>query len=76
MALILHYFTTFVDNVAVKQMLGLSRFYNLLWIVYDHINTICAIILRLFRQNKLIGLTRFDGRRCTDDYVHRLLLTN
>jgi len=38
--------------------------------VYDHINSICAIIKRLFRQNKLI--TRFDGRRCINDYVHRL----
>jgi len=35
-----------------KQLLGLLRFQNLLLIVYDHINTICAI-QRLFRQNKL-----------------------
>ena len=34
-------------------------------IVYGHINTICAIIQRLFGQNTLI--TRFDGRRCIDD---------
>ena len=34
-------------------------------IVYDHIKTICAIIQRLFRQNKLIS--RFDGRMCIDD---------
>ena len=34
-------------------MLGLPRFQILLLIVYDHINTICAIIQRLFRQNKL-----------------------
>jgi len=74
MALILHYFTEFVYDVVVKHMLGLPRFQNLLWIVYDHINTICAIIQRLFRQNKLI--TRFDGRRCIHDYVHRLPLTN
>ena len=52
MALILHYFTEFVYNV-VKQLLGLSRFQNLLLIVYDHTNTICPIIQRLFRQNKL-----------------------
>jgi len=44
---------------------GLPRFQNLLLIVYDHIKTICAIIQRLFRQNKLI--TRFNGRRCIDD---------
>ena len=47
------YFTEFVYAVVVKQLLGLPRFQNLLLIVYDHINTICAIIQRLFRQNKL-----------------------
>jgi len=65
MALVLRYFTEFVYDVVVKQLLGLHRFQNLLSIVYDHINTICAIIQRLFGQNKLI--TRFDGRRCIDD---------
>jgi len=49
----------FVYDVAVKQLLGLPRFQNLLLIVSDHIKTICAIIQRLFGQNKLI--TRFDG---------------
>jgi len=73
MALILHYFTEFVYDVVVKQLLGILRFQNLLLIVYDHISTICAIIQQLFRQNKLI--TRFDGRRCIDDWVHRLPLT-
>jgi len=71
MALILHYFTEFVYNVVVKQLLGLSRFQSLLlivYIVYNRINTICPIIQRLFRQNTLI--TRFDGRRCIDDWVH------
>jgi len=53
MALILHYFTEFVYDVVVKQLLGLSRFRSLLLIVYDHINTICATIQRLFRPNKL-----------------------
>jgi len=53
MAFILHYFTEFVYDVVVKQLLGLPRFQNLLLIVYDHINTICAIIQRLFSQNKL-----------------------
>jgi len=51
-ALILHYFTEFVYDVVVKQMLGLPLFQNLLLIV-DHIYTICAISQRLFRQNKL-----------------------
>jgi len=64
----------FVYDVVVKQLLGLPRFQNLLLMVYDHIKTICAIIIqRLFEQNKLI--TRFDGRRCINDYVHRLGLT-
>jgi len=50
MAVILRYFTEFVHVVVIKQ---LPRFQNLLLIVYDHINTMCAIILRLFGQNKL-----------------------
>jgi len=53
MTLILHYFTEFVSDVVVKQLLPLPRFQNLLLIVYDNINTICAIIQGLFRQNKL-----------------------
>jgi len=68
MALILHYFSQFVYDVVVEQLLGLPRFKNLLLIAYDHINTICAIIQRLFRQNSLI--TRFDGRMCIDDWMH------
>jgi len=51
-----------VYAVVVEQLLGLPRFQNLLLIVCDHIKTICAIIQRLFGQNKLIN--RFDGRRC------------
>jgi len=51
--LILLYFTEFVYDVVAKQLLGLPRFQNLLLIVYDHINTICSIIQRLFGQNKL-----------------------
>ena len=52
LALILRYFTEFriLYDVVVKQ---LPRFQNLLLIVYDHINTIRAIIQRLFGQNKL-----------------------
>ena len=41
MALILHYFTEFVYDVVVKQLLVLPRFQNIL---YDHINTICPLI--------------------------------
>jgi len=37
----------FVYDVAVKQLLGLPRFQNLLSIVYDHIKTICAIMVHL-----------------------------
>ena len=57
----------FVYDVVVKQLLGLPRFQNLLLVpvLYDRIEMICAIIQRLFGQNKLI--TRFDGRVCTDD---------
>jgi len=47
-ALILRYFTEFLFDVVVKQLLW---FQNLLLIVYDHTNTICAIIQRLFGQN-------------------------
>jgi len=50
MALILRYFTDFVYDVILKQ---LSRFENLLLIVYGYINTICIIIQGLFAQNKL-----------------------
>ena len=39
-------------HVVVKQLSGLSRFQNLLFIVYDYTNTTCAIIQRLFMQNK------------------------
>jgi len=63
------YFSLFhrirVRYFVVKQVFGLHRCQNLFLIVYDHTNTICAIIPRLFGQNKLI--TRFDGRRCIDD---------
>ena len=38
------YFTEIVYDVVVKQLLGLPRFQKVLLIVYDHINTICAII--------------------------------
>jgi len=54
MALILRYFTEFVYDVVVKQLLGLPRFQNLLLIVCTILGptTICAIIQRLFGQNK------------------------
>jgi len=55
----------FVYDIVAKQLLGLPRFQNLLLIVYDHTKTTCAIIQRLFGQNKLIS--RFDGRRSIDD---------
>ena len=48
-------------DVAVKQLLGLHRFHNLLLILYNHIKPICAIIQRLFGQIEVI--TGFDG--CT-----------
>jgi len=52
MALILRYFTGFVYDVVVKQLLGLLRYQNLLFIFCDYINTICAIIQQSFGQNK------------------------
>jgi len=51
----------FVYDVAIKQLLGLHRFQNLLLILYNHIKPICAIIQRLCGQNEVI--TGFDG--CT-----------
>ena len=42
----------FVYDVAVKQLLGLHRFQNLLLILYNHIKPICAIIQRLFGKSK------------------------
>jgi len=68
MAFILHYFTEFMYDVVVKQLLGLQWFQNLLLIVYDHINTICAIIMRLFRQKYSDIVIRFDGSRCIGYY--------
>jgi len=41
-----------VYDVVVRQLLGLPRDQNLLLIFCDHINMICAIIQRLFWQNK------------------------
>ena len=53
----------FMYDVAVKQLIGLHRFQNLLLILYNHIKPICAIrpIQRLFGQIEMI--TGFDG--CT-----------
>ena len=79
MALILRYFTEFGSGpyfalhhrIRVRcrrktiVRLRLPRFQNLLLMVYDHLNTICAISRRLFRQNKQI--TGCDVRRCMDD---------
>jgi len=48
---LLRYFTEFVYNLVLHQLLWIPPFQNLLFIVYDHINTICAIILRVFGQN-------------------------
>ena len=69
MALILRYFNDFAYDVVVKQLLGLSRFHNLLLIIYDRTNN--------RSENGLDGrvhfndgeynsglITGFDGRRC------------
>ena len=47
-----HYLQHILYEVIVIQLLGLPRLHNLLLIVCDHINTIYAIIQRLFGQNK------------------------
>jgi len=64
-ALILHYFTEFVYDVVVKQLLCLSRFQNLLLTVYDHINTICPLIQHYFGKtnsdNSVSCARRIDG---------------
>jgi len=44
----------FMYNVAVKQLLGLHRFQNLLLILYNHLKPIYAIIQRLFGQIEVI----------------------
>jgi len=44
----------FMYDVAVKQLLGLHPFQNLLLILYNHIKPICAIIKRLFGQIEVI----------------------
>jgi len=41
-ALILRYFTKFLYDVVVKQLLGLPQFQNLLLIICNHINSICG----------------------------------
>ena len=42
----------FLYDVAVKQLLGLHRFQNLLLILYNHLKPICTIIQRLFGKSK------------------------
>ena len=51
----------FMYDVAVKQLIGLHRFQNVLLILYNHLKPICAIIQRLFGQIEVI--TGFYG--CT-----------
>ena len=65
LALVLRYFTEFVYNVVLKQLLGLPRFQNLLFIVYDHIDTMRNHSTIIWAKQTVI--TRFDGRRCIDD---------
>ena len=64
-ALILRYFTEFSCTMCLKTIIRPTSVSKSTLIVYDHIKTICAIIQRLFGQNKLI--TRFDARKCIDD---------
>ena len=68
MALILHYFTEFVYDVVVKQLLVLPRFQNLLLIVYDDINTICPLI------QHYLGKTNSDNSVLIICEAHRSLV--
>jgi len=64
MTVILRYFAEFVYDVFVKQ---LPQFPNLLLILYDHINAICARNYSAIIWAKQTLITRFDRRRCIDD---------
>ena len=46
------YFTEFAYDVVVKTIIKPTLVSKSTFDVYDHINTICAIIQRLFGQNK------------------------
>jgi len=73
MTLILHYFTEFVYDVVVKQLLVLHRFQNILLIVYDHIHTICPLIQHYLGKTNL-GLMICEAHRWLVA-LHRLPLT-
>ena len=59
----------FLYDVAVKQLLGLHRFENLVLILYNHLKPICAIVQRLFGQIEVI-----TGFYVLWVYVNRLLI--
>jgi len=69
MALILRYFSDFVYDVVVKQLLGLPRFHNILLIIYDPTNSICERVgwASHFNDGEFSSglITGFDGRRCS-----------
>jgi len=69
MALILHYFTEFVYDVVVKQLLVLPRFHNMLLIVYDHINTICPLIQHYLCKTNSDNSVWWYAMRI-DDWLH------
>jgi len=52
MAVVLRYFTEFVYDVVGKHYYRPTAVSNLLLILYDHINTVCAIAQRLFWQKQ------------------------
>ena len=63
----LRYFVEFVYDIVIKQ---LPRFKNLLLIDYEHINTIYAIIKRLFggKQTLKLGLMGVGSSISVDAY--------
>jgi len=69
MALILHYFTEFVYDVVVKQLLVLPRFQDILLILYDHINTICPLIQHYLGKTNSDNSVSSYARRI-DDWLH------
>jgi len=52
----------FVYDVVLKQLLGLPRFQNLLFIVYEYYKRSA----QLFSDHLAKQVTRFDGRSCID----------
>jgi len=75
MALILHYFTDFVYDVVVKQLLGLPWFHNLayFWQFMTILIPSAQLLCDYLGKTNSDIVIRFDGRRCID-YYWRLVI--